>query len=90
MDSILLDNSEEEKAVVKFVMKFIKETNKNKIIITIEEDIEIMPRMKEKNTEKVTKEEDSTTQEGMTIVEETIITEIEIMTDYITFKLIKA
>ena len=85
MDSIQQDNSEEEKAVVKSVMKSIKETNKNKIIITTEEGIEIMPRMKEKNMEKVTKEEDSTTQEGMMIVEETIITEIEIMTEYITF-----
>ena len=85
MDSIQQDNSEEEKAVVKSVMKSIKETNKNKIIITTEEGIEIMPRMKEKNMEKVTKEEDSITQEGMMIVEETIITEIEIMTEYITF-----
>ena len=58
--------------------------NKDKITKTIEEDIEIMPKMREKIMEiTTTKEEDSTTMVAAMVdlmnVEEIITIEIEIM-----------
>ena len=78
-------------------MIFKREMSKGKTTnkITIEEDIEIMPRMKETIMEMVTREEDMiTTTEDMKTVEDKIITiEIEIMieiyTAFVTIFLIK-